>query len=196
MRNYASGKLLNDLEARLNDQLQRLNEWAGYPEQELVARPAPGKWSVVEIVEHMSLSSEHYLKGLQRAYADPRSRFVRAEQYKAGPLGEWSVRSMDPGVEGRIRMKMRTMDRFVPKADLDKPREVFQRFRGILNGFLALLPQAREMGIQGPRIVSTLGPVLKFRIGDALRFPVAHQQRHMLQIARTLEQLGGGGSPP
>ena len=34
------------------------------------------------------------------------------------------------------------------------------------------------------KVTSSLGPIIRFKVGDAFRFPVAHQQRHFLQIER------------
>jgi hypothetical protein len=44
--------------------------------------------------------------------------------------------------------------------------------------------------LDGAKVTSTLGPILRFKVGDAFRFPLAHQERHMLQIERTLAALG------
>ncbi|MEO5584289.1 MAG: hypothetical protein ABIQ75_02450, partial [Flavobacteriales bacterium] len=44
---------------------------------------------------------------------------------------------------------------------------------------------------ESPRITSTLGPVLRFKIGDAFRFMIAHQERHFLQIERSLQAVAG-----
>jgi hypothetical protein len=43
--------------------------------------------------------------------------------------------------------------------------------------------------LEGEKVTSTLGPILRFKVGDAFRFPIAHQQRHMLQIERVLEEV-------
>ncbi|MEO8734696.1 MAG: hypothetical protein ABI373_10230, partial [Flavobacteriales bacterium] len=53
-----------------------------------------------------------------------------------------------------------------------------------------LLEKALSQGLEGPRITSTLGPVLRFKIGDAFRFTIAHQERHFLQIERALKAVG------
>ncbi|MBK9762684.1 MAG: hypothetical protein IPO87_04815 [Flavobacteriales bacterium] len=55
---------------------------------------------------------------------------------------------------------------------------------------LQLLNEAKEKGIEGEKITSTLGPILRFKAGDAFAFPIAHQERHWLQIERTLKELG------
>ncbi len=37
------------------------------------------------------------------------------------------------------------------------------------------------------KVTSSLGPIIRFKAGDAFRFPVAHQQRHFLQIERLVK---------
>lgn len=93
-------------------------------------------------------------------------------------------------------MRMRTLRMFDPAVttadEVRDPQEALRFYRSMLSGMLALLDQATVKGIEGPRVVSTLGPIIRFKVGDAFRFPIAHQQRHHLQIAR-LMQTGSAG---
>ena len=52
---------------------------------------------------------------------------------------------------------------------------------------LGLVKTARTADIQKPKIISAAGSILKLRAGDALRFVIAHEQRHVLQAQKILE---------
>ncbi len=51
---------------------------------------------------------------------------------------------------------------------------------------MALLEIAKRTDLNVMRITSSLGPIIRFKAGDAFRFPIAHQVRHFLQLERTL----------
>ena len=62
-----------------------------------------------------------------------------------------------------------------------------ERIRSHVSQLHRPLERARTRGLEGEKVTSTLGPILRFKVGDAFRFPIAHHQRHMLQIERVLE---------
>ena len=51
---------------------------------------------------------------------------------------------------------------------------------------IRLLEAARTTDLNAMKVASSLGPIIRFKAGDAFRFPVAHQQRHFLQLERAL----------
>ena len=189
MEKLASFRLIDDLQATLKEQITKVDQLLLLPENELSARPDPDRWSVLEIAEHMNLTSGHYFKLLRKLYSDPRSRIKLKEFFHPGRFGEMSVKAMRPTAEGRINWKMRTLGIFEPRTARTKGRTALHELRSMLAGFMELLDQARTRGLEGEKITSTLGPILRFKLGDAFRFPIAHQQRHFLQIDRTLQQL-------
>jgi hypothetical protein len=84
---------------------------------------------------------------------------------------------------------MKTLGMFEPRSARLVGQASLDRFLELLDRFEKVLLQARTRGWEGPRVTSTLGPVLRFKVCDALRFPIAHQERHMLQIERTLQEV-------
>lgn len=139
----------------------------------------------------MNLSSGHYLLRLQRIYARVPPRTTRKPTFSPGRWGEMATKAMQPRAGGHIPWRMKTLWLFEPRSARIAGMASLQRFMTLLDGFAEVLACAREHGWDGPRVTSTLGPVLRFRICDALRFAIAHQERHMLQIERTLEQVTG-----
>lgn len=182
-------KLIDELQAALAQQIAIVKQLQETDGTELKLRPDPDRWSVLEIAEHMNLSSGHYFKLLKKVYSDPRSRIESREYFEPGRFGEMGVKAMRPTGEGKINWKMKTLGIFEPRTASTKGKAALHELRSMLEGFVDLLEKARSRGLEGERITSTLGPILRFKIGDAFRFPIAHQQRHFLQIDRTLQQL-------
>lgn len=181
--------LISDLQSTLRKQLQRCEEFRQLPLELLLRRPAPNRWSVLEVIEHMNLSSGHYHDRLQRIYADENNRLRFRTTFAPGNWGQRMVNTMQPKADGTIPWKMPTIGKFEPRFDGVPDLQPLDRFVAILNGFIGMLERARTRGLEGEKVVSTLGPILRFEAGDAFRFSIAHQERHLLQIGRTLEQL-------
>jgi uncharacterized damage-inducible protein DinB len=67
----------------------------------------------------------------------------------------------------------------------------------VLKEFLAgqdklqqLLEQAKGKDLAKIHIPITLTKLIKLRLGDTLRFLIAHEQRHMIQARNTLKTVG------
>jgi hypothetical protein len=185
--------LIQDLQAIIQEQLRRMDELVALPIRRLEQRPRPKAWSALEVVEHLNILSGHYVRRLRKAYAG--NGIFRKDGFLPGRWGEKLTTAMRPLPDGRIPGPMRTLWFFEPKAAHAKGRQSLRDFRALLDEQVMLLDKASTMGIEGPRITSTLGPILRFKIGDAFRFMIAHQQRHFLQIDRALAAVAGNEAP-
>lgn len=181
--------LIDSLQAELRRQLQRCEELRDMPLDTLHGRPAPERWSAMEVVQHMNLSSGHYYKRLQKLYADENNGLRFRTHYTPGRWGDFSTKAMDPKADGTIGWRMKTMAMFEPRNVSTSGFKALDEFDAMLHGFIGLLERARTRGLEGEKVTSTLGPILRFKAGDAFRFPIAHQTRHWLQIENTLQSI-------
>ena len=185
--------LIDALQQQLRVQLAHVDALLDLPTERLLKRPAPDRWSVMEVVQHMNLSSGHYHRLLQRLYANENNGLRFRSTFTPGLLGQYSVNSMTPKPNGDIPMRMRTLRMFDPArtapVNADDALAPLLRFREMLQGFMGLLERARTRGLEGEKVTSTLGPIIRFKAGDAFRFPIAHQERHLLQIDRLLKEV-------
>jgi hypothetical protein len=189
MESLETRTLVDTLQAELRRQLESCSQLRLLPLDELHTGPAPKRWSVMEVVQHMNLSSGHYHKRLQKLYADENNGLRFRTRYTPGRWGDYSTKAMDPKADGTISWRMRTMAMFEPRNVANSGLQALDEFEAMLHGFMGLLERARTRGLEGEKVTSTLGPILRFKAGDAFRFPIAHQTRHFLQIERTLEDL-------
>jgi len=182
--------LIGQLQAALREQIAHAERLRELPLEVLQRRPAPDRWSVLEVISHMNLSSGHYHRHLERIYADENNRLRFRTTFTPGFWGERMTRSMAPRSDRSIGWKMRTLRMFEPRTANTEGLPTLDTFVRMCHGLVGLLERARARGIEGEKVVSSIGPMLRFKPGDAFRFAVGHQQRHMLQIERTLEALG------
>ena len=182
--------LIDTLQGELRRQLLRCSELRELPEATLHERPTPDRWSVMEVLQHMNLSSGHYLGILQRLYADENNGLRFRTAFTPGRWRDFSTKAMDPKADGSISWRMKTMGMFEPRNVSTTGMKALNEFETMCHSFIGLLERARSRGLEGEKVTSTLGPMLRFKVGDAFRFPIAHQQRHMLQIERVLEVVG------
>jgi hypothetical protein len=183
--------LIDTLQAELRRQLERCAELRDLPLEHLHQRPDPKRWSAMEVLRHLTLSSGIYHRRLQRIYGDENNGLRFRTRYRPGRLGDHATKAMDPKADGTISWRMRTLAMFEPRDVASHGWQSLDDFEALCHGFIGLLERARTRGLEGEKVTSSLGPILRFKAGDAFRFPVAHQRRHWLQIERTLEQVAG-----
>ena len=189
METMETRALIDMLRTELQHQLVRCAELRQLPLAMLHERPTPDRWSVMEVLQHMNLSSGHYLQILTRLYADENNRLRFRSSFTPGRWGDYFTNAMQPSQEGAISWRMRTMDRFTPSPGEVVEWKALDAFEAMCHSFIGLLERARTRGLEGEKVTSTLGPILRLKVGDAFRFPIAHQTRHMLQIQRVLHTL-------
>ncbi len=179
-------QLIADLSKTLRQQIDRTNIIRQLPAEALLQRPAPGKWNAVEVFEHMNLSSGVYLNGLGSEFEKGAGAFSFNSEFKPGWLGNYFTNAMRPRANGDISWRMKTMRMFDPPRNQGASTQSLDRFVQMSERFIALLNRAKRTDLNRLRVISTLGPLVRFKAGDAFRFPIAHQERHFQQIERVL----------
>lgn len=182
----ATEQLIADLGKALRSQIARAQQIQQLPADLLLRRPAPDKWNALEVFEHLNMSSGIYIRGLQEVFARKAAGLKPNPAFKPGLLGEYFTKAMQPKPDGRIGSRMRTMKMFDPARNQGASTESIARFVSMCQSFLFLLEKSRSTDLNRMKVTSSLGPIIRFKAGDAFRFPVAHQVRHFLQIERLL----------
>lgn len=181
--------LIEELDRTLRAQIARARDIQELPATTLLHRPSPEQWNLVEVFEHMNLSSGVYLAGLRSVFDRRAAQLPFAPVFEPGPIGQYSVKSMTPRPDGSIRMRMKTLGRFEPRKLQGASSESITGFIAMCEGFQSLLQRARATDLNAMRVTSSLGPIIRFKAGDAFRFPIAHQVRHFAQIERIMSTV-------
>ncbi len=178
--------LIEELASTLRQQLVRAAEVRKLSSELLLHRPAPEQWNALMIFEHLCLSSGIYVRGLEDVFDRRAHRYPGNKEFKPGLLGNYFTTGMVPRPDGSISNRMRTLRMFDPARNNGASSESIDRFMDLCERFLLLLQHAGTTDLNRMRVTSSLGPLIRFKAGDAFRFPIAHQQRHFLQLERTL----------
>lgn len=179
-------RMIDELTGALQAQIEQAERLRLLLAGTLMKRPATGQWNVQEVFAHLVLSSGVYERGLHAVFARKAALLPNSPSFTPGVLGGYFTRTMEPKPDGRITWKMKTMRMFDPAKQDNAPSAPLQAFIDLSNSLLGLLERARSTDLDRMKVVSTLGPLVRFKAGDAFRFVVAHHKRHFLQIERLL----------
>lgn len=159
--------------------------------QQLHFRPSADKWSIAEIFGHLNIVHDIYIRNiLSRIALAPD---VRMEHYRSGWLGEWLYGKMMPRSDGTV-FKLPSPKRLHANPEGLDGHEELQRFLQQCDALDDILRHVSTKDMQGIRIPLSFARVLRLRLGDNLRYIVAHNERHLLQAHRVLQMLPAAGA--
>ena len=158
--------------------------------QALSTAPAEGKWSVLQCIEHLNRTSDHYLPELEKALKIAKEAGdAQASEFKTGWIGRKGVKGLKPRGE-HIPRPMRTFKGMDPGLDQkisDDGLNTFLKRHDVLRQLLDVALKHDP----GKRKITSLVKLIKFRVGDAVDFLIAHEERHILQAQRALSETSG-----
>ena len=185
MKTFNSHQLLEELQA----DVRQLVLAATYLQKEdpelLLTAPAPGKWSVVQVLAHINSYGRYYLPAIERSLQVNKTH---KEIFKPGWFGNYFTKIMKPGEDGKIGNKMSAPKNHRPAPHLDiKP--VMDEFFSQQQKLLELLEKAKQKDIGAIRTPISISRLVKLKVGDTFRFLVAHEQRHFVQVANSISDI-------
>lgn len=185
-----TNEYLNDLTQIVEGIIQQVEEITRtHSQAQLAKRPAPERWSVLDCLEHLSLYGDFYLPVFEKTIDKGiRQGKNPSEYYKPGWLGNYFVNSMRPK-GSTIPNPMKTFKDKNPVLT-SVPVHAADRFLVQQKQLLALLTKAKRTDLKKLRITTTLGSFPKISLGDGFAFVIAHEERHLLQAQRVLEEFG------
>lgn len=145
-------------------------------------KPTPTSWSVLECLEHLNRYSRFYNPALRKALATKSAARPDAE------VGfSWLGRKSYELVRPENRKLQKTLKHMNPSQSTLNPAAVLAEFRQHQEALLELLAQAENADLNRKGVPVEFFRLLKLRLGEALLFVVAHQQRHVQQAQRALQ---------
>lgn len=187
MASFETGKLLDDLHTVIQTTTARVKELQPLGEQLLNTQPGPGRWSIAQVLEHLNSYYRYYLPAMSKALQKAR-RFPAQQNFRSGWLGNYFTNMMKPGTDGAIANKMQAPKGYRPENAVHAGR-VVEEFLAHQDELLRQLDQARSVGIGRVRVPISISPLVRLKLGDTFRFNVAHIQRHLVQVEKTLSQV-------
>lgn len=151
-------------------------------------RPAEGKWSVAECIDHLavvtSLMLEKVRQVLEKAGAEGKTG---QGPYRYGMMGGWFAKMMEqPG-----KRSMPSPKNFAPGSNLMKV-EVLARYEAVMREFARTIDASYSLPLDKLKASSAAegGGWLKFNIAAWYAASLAHNRRHVAQAKRVMETPG------
>jgi len=183
----SSEKLLDQVQQEFQDIIERAKAIEALPEELQLHRESPDRWHAVECIEHINLTLDVYLPNMQQAICKAKHRnWLAKPTFKSGFFGNKMTEGTRPGADGQIGFRMKTFKKTTPETITENTRAVFDKFYAQHEAMLEAIEEARSINLEKARVVSLIGPLLKFRLGDAFRFMAAHDSRHVLQAEKAI----------
>jgi len=152
------------------------------PEQ-LNFKPDPGKWSIAEIFEHLNICNGSYIRSiLARITTAPD---VKADTYRSGWLGDWIYDKIMPRADGSV-FKFRARKITHAGCGFLDGQDILHRFLQQCDMVDDILRHVSTKNLQHIKIPLSFTRFLHLRLGDNLRYLVAHSERHLLQAHRVM----------
>ncbi len=165
------------------DAVSRLDRLAGdLSPQQADWRSAPGRWSVAECIEHLNVTAELYLPGMETAAREAKGsgRWPGGPPYARGPLGgRFLISFLDPTRATPKRARAPAVFR-PSSSDLELPA-LATRFRAANRRFLALLAQSDGLALGNIRLATPVSRLLRVSLAQAFEIHAVHQHRHLAQ---------------
>jgi hypothetical protein len=155
-------------------------------EEQLNFKSDPNRWSIAEIFEHLNICNNIYIRSiLSRITKAPD---VKGEEYRSGWLGDWIYEKAMPRADGSV-FKIRARKSLHASSCLLDGQETLQRFLQQCDMIDDILRHVSTKNLQAIRIPFTFSRLLHLRLGDNLRYLIAHSERHLLQAHRVMALL-------
>ena len=187
MKKFKSEELINELEADVRKLIMAAEHLQTAEPIKLSYCPEEGKWSVIQVLEHLNAYSRHYLPLIEKSMIhitkDVSAWFV------SGFLGNYFVNSMKPTNVFEVKKKMKTGRAFTPDKGVNV-ETVFKEFFQNQNKLLGLLEVARRRNLNSVYVPTNFSKLIQFKLGDMFRFLIAHEQRHMILARNAIKAVG------
>ncbi len=172
-----SALLLQQLTAIARQDLQTAITFRDMDAAMLNQSPAAGAWSVLQCLEHLNLYAAFYIPEIEKALS-------RAEGatpvFKSGLLGNMLVNMVQLKEHPK---KMKTFPDMNPARKV-LPEDVLETCISNQQMLLEFLSRAQATDLNKRAVAVTFTSLIKLKLGDALRFMVYHNQRHVQQAVR------------
>ncbi|MFA0960954.1 DinB family protein [Roseivirga sp. BDSF3-8] len=179
-------ELIRNLIERMEHmEAQVKSEFLHQPEEVLMTRPAPAKWSIGEVAAHTTLVMSIYLANIKEGMR-ANDQGDQAKPYRMGFNGRMMVKMLAPK-NGKVKWKVPTFGNMVPpREESYRPSEHVDDLLTTLRNFREVIQECGNYDLNRVKVASAIGRIIRFRLGDAIQVIAAHNERHLVQMNEVL----------
>lgn len=183
-----SNQLLEDLRIRTEKIIKTVKEnFMLLPTETVRNKPTPERWSIAECLEHLNLYGEYYIPMMVKVIDEGQKKGLKHKEYfKPGLVGNYFSQTMMPN-EGKTR-RIKTFKDKDPSV-IGMRQDVLERFLKQQEEFLKILSNASAVDLEKVKVPITIAKWIKLKLGDALRFNIYHNERHLWQAKKVMQDL-------
>ena len=184
MKAISKFEVLSALELETEKHLtEAVRVFQNLPAQTLLKPAANGGWSIAQCLAHLNSYGRFYLPAIGHALDHPSGNACN-ENFTSGWLGNYFTKMMQPGGSAK---KYKSPKDHAPAADLNAPA-VIAEFIEQQERLIIQLRKAKAVNINATRVPISISKWIRLKLGDTFRFLIAHNERHLLQAKKLLEQ--------
>ncbi|WP_299533378.1 DinB family protein [Ulvibacterium sp.] len=177
---------------RLNLLMKTIGQLQELDISKLTTPPKPKAWSVLEIIEHLSIAYTFYVEKIDAALAKSPERTTENEVLKARAWQKLIIKGQRPK-EGKRQWKMKTLQKFEPifsnNLSQEQINEAFEKFNHLYDHLKQSILNGRQKEVSKTKVSSAIGPIVTFYLPECFEFLLSHAERHLVQIQETLDSL-------
>lgn len=179
MTKFNTRNMLQKMEHDINLHISIAKDFRQMPVSYLILPPGIGKWNVVQCFQHLNTYGDYYLPLLEALL---KNMDGANDVFKSSTLGNYFVRMMESKTFFK-KFKAAKIHFPVGRPDAKAVLDIYilQKQR-----LLQLLKHTGNIDLNKGRIPLSINRFIELSPGDALRFMVAHDERHILQAKKAL----------
>jgi hypothetical protein len=183
MKTFNSEVLIEQLLEDTRELILEAHRLKEYDPAVLEKVPAPGKWSVAQVLEHLNIYARFYMKAIGEQLHQHRTK--PEYLFKPGWLGNYFTKMMEPPKGNQQPKKMKAPANAIPQPN-PSATEMLTEFLMQQHQLLNLLEISRHASLSGIRVPISISRFIRLKLGDSFRFYLAHEKRHFIQIRNVL----------
>lgn len=143
-------------------------------------RPAEGRWSIAQCIEHLNVTARLYLPALDEGIDEA----IRRGLYGEGPFTySLLTRALLGLVEPPPRIRLKTPKAFLPPPERGR-QETLAAFRAYQIQYVDRLRQANGLDLSRARVAHPGSRLVRIALGTGFAIVCAHERRHLWQAGQ------------
>jgi hypothetical protein len=188
MNGIDSNNLLQNLESITKANLDFVeNQVQNLSQEQLNWKQHQESWNVLQVLAHLNAYAKYYQRIIKEKIQYTRHN-QPVETFTSSPLGKSAWMSVKLGNLKNMKRRLRAPRNYNPSVNksllVGSEIEDFIVFQQQL---LELLNAAKSVNLRKVRIPIALSKFIKLRLGDAFLFHVYHNERHVEQINKIIQ---------